>query len=165
MRLQRPRLAARAPGGPREKGPDAAAGAAVKPGLRGLGQDGRQLPTLTMACPRAALEPCLRLRPHWEAWGQARVPALASCAGTSAAGSDASARFAWAAAPREQRTGRPAQLGGGFQVWRLDRGKQSSLAPVDVKSLATPAARGGEFQGDSGQGRPRQRGWKRWGPF
>ncbi|CAI9166085.1 unnamed protein product [Rangifer tarandus platyrhynchus] len=52
-----------------------------------------------------------------------------------------------AAAPREQPTGRPAQLGGGFQVWRLDRGKQSSLAPVDVKSLATPATRGVWRQG------------------
>ena len=31
-------------------------GAVVKPGLRGLGQDGRQLPMLKMACPRAALE-------------------------------------------------------------------------------------------------------------
>lgn len=94
LRLQRPRLAARAPGGPREKGPDAAVCAAVKPGLRGLGRDGHQLPTLKMACPRAALEPCLRLRPHWEACGQARVPACGSCEVTSASGSDASAPFA-----------------------------------------------------------------------
>lgn len=177
LRLQRPRLAARAPGGPREKGPDAAAGAAVKPGLRGLGQDGRQLPTLKMACPRAALEPCPRLGPHWEAWGQARVPACASRAGTSATGRDASAPFPHrlCGRSREQPMGRPAQLGGGFQVWRLDRGKQSSLAPVDVKSLAMPAARGVSSKGpqvrgaqDSeggSAGAPSECGWGPWGPL
>ena len=79
-----------------------------------------------------------------------------------------------AAAPREQRTGRPAQLGGGFQVWRLDRGEQSSLALVDVKPQATPAARGVSSkgtqvrgaQGSEGgsAGAPSECGWGPWGP-
>ena len=95
--------------------------------------------------PELPWRPCPRLWPQWEAWGRARVPGLRVPCRHLGHGERCvcpPSPTASAAAPPEQPMGRPAQLGGGFQVWRLDRGNQSSLAPVDVKSLATPAARG-----------------------